>query len=166
MNTSLRKLVRELIKESYSQELLDMILDKVSQYGIESLTKHEKEILDNISTQKKEYKNDLDLIFDFLTSKLGVLKGESYSFDKLAKKVDGIRYFDKHNDLAFDLEVSAEVLGIKKPYNTLYADQAIFELIHENFTISDEDAEKAIKLWFEKETDNKVSKVSFMFFGK
>ncbi len=162
----IREKIRKIIKESYQEELMDMILDKISKYGEKSLNPHEKNLLDKISTGKEILKNDLDLIFDFLDFNLGDLKPKTYVQNKLGKKVSGIKYFDKNNNYVFDLEVESEVLGIKKEANFLYADDELLQYLKLNFTISDPDAKEVIKRWFEKTTDEKVSKIDFWISGE
>jgi hypothetical protein len=162
----LREKIRNIIQENYQEELMDMILDKISKYGEKSLNPHEKNLLDKISTGKEILKNDLDLIFDFLDFNLGELKPKTYVQNKLGKKVSGIKYFDKSNNYVFDLEVESEVLGIKKEANFLYADDELLQYIKLNFTISDPDAKEVIKRWFEKTTDEKVSKIDFWISGE
>ncbi len=155
-----------LLKETYNQELLDMILDKISKYGEKSLNGHEREILKNISTKNKKYNSDWDLIIDFLDFNIGHLKGDSYYTNRIGKKVSGIKYFDKSNNFLFDLEVESEVLGIKKQINTLYASDEIKDLLKNNFTISDIDIKKVVKAWFEKNTNTKVSTMDFWLNNK
>lgn len=154
------------LKESYQDELMDDILDKVSKYGEKSLLPHEKSILDRISTGNLELESDEDLIYDFLDFDLGDLKGKSYFENRIGKKVSGIKYFDKNNEYVFDLEIFSDVLGIKKEINQLYADDVLLKLLKMNFTLSDNDAKEAIKRWFEKNTDQKVSNIDFWMSGE
>lgn len=153
------------LNESYQDELLDDILDKVAKYGEKSLLPHEKSVLDRISSGALEIQSDEDLVYDFLDFDLGELKSKSYAVDKLGKKVYGIQYFDKNNEFVFDLEVESEVLGIKKENNYLYADDTLFRLIKMNFTMSDKDIKEVVKRWFEKTTGEKVSKIDFWVSG-
>lgn len=154
------------LEENYQDELMDDILDKVSKYGEKSLLPHEKSILDRISTGKLELQSDEDLIYDFLDFDLGDLKGKSYFENRIGKKVSGIKYFDKNNEYVFDLEIFSDVLGIKKETNKLYADEVLLKLLKMNFTLSDNDAKEAIKRWFEKNTDQKVSNIDFWMSGE
>lgn len=161
MELNIRKYIRNLIRENYQEELFDDILDKVAKYGEKSLLPHEKSVLDRISSGQLNLKSDEELIYDFLDFDLGELKPKSYYENRIGKKVSGIKYFDKNNEFVFDLEVDSEVLGIKKESNFLYADDSLFRLIKMNFTISDSDVKEVVKRWFEKTTDQKVSKMDF-----
>jgi hypothetical protein len=162
----IRNKIRQIIKENYQEELIDMILDKISKYGEKSLQPHEKDLLNRISTGKEVLKNDLDLVFDFLDFNLGELTSESYVQNKLGKKVSGIKYFDKQNNFVFDLEIDSEVLGMKKETNTLYADDDLLKFLQHNFTINDSTAKEVIKRWFEKTTGEKISKIEFWMSGE
>lgn len=153
------------INENYQEDLLDMILDKISKYGEKSLQPHEKNLLDRLSSGEEILKNDLDLVMDFMDFHLGDLKAKTYVVDKLGKKVSGIKYFDKQNNFVFDLEVDSEVLGVKKEANSLYADDDLVKFLQHNFTISDTDAKTVVKMWFEKTTGEKVSKIDFWMSG-
>ena len=165
MSNLIRKYIRKIIKENYQEELLDTILDKIAKYGEKSLQPHEKDLLDRLSTGKEVVNNDEELVYDFLDFSLGKLKAKSYVSDKLGKKVSGIKYFDKQNNFVFDLEIDSEVLGVKKEANSLYADDDLLKFIQLNFTINDSTAKEIIKRWFEKTTDEKVSKVEFWMSG-
>ncbi len=165
MINELRKLVHKKLKESYQQDLVDLILDKVAKYGINSLNAHEKSLLDNISSQKKEFNSDNDLIFDYLDFNVGELKGESYVKNSAAKRVSGIKYFNKENHFLFDLEVESEVFGANKNPNTLYVSDEIELMLKINFKITPEQSKEIVKLWFEKQTNIKVSKVDFWITG-
>ena len=165
MSNLIRKYIRKIIKENYQEELLDTILDKIAKYGEKSLQPHEKDLLDRLSTGKEVVNNDEELVYDFLDFILGKLKAKSYISDKLGKKVSGIKYFDKQSNFVFDLEIDSEVLGVKKEANFLYADDDLLKFIQLNFTINDSTAKEIIKRWFEKTTDEKVSKVEFWMSG-
>jgi hypothetical protein len=165
MSNLIRKYIQKIIKENYQEELLDTILDKIAKYGEKSLQPHEKDLLDRLSTGKEVVNNDEELVYDFLDFILGKLKAKSYVSDKLGKKVSGIKYFDKQNNFVFDLEIDSEVLGVKKEANSLYADDDLLKFIQLNFTINDSTAKEIIKRWFEKTTDEKVSKVEFWMSG-
>jgi len=163
IHNKLRNIIRKNLKESYQQEILDLILDKISKFGVNSLNPHEKKVLDDMSKNNKTLNSDEDLIFHFLDFNIGKLKAQTYFFDKLAKKTSGINYFNKKGEHIFDLEVESEVLGIKKKPNFLYVNKMVFDLINENFTISENDIYKIIGLWFEKETLIKPTNVKFFF---
>ncbi len=165
MITELRKLVYKKLKESYQQDIIDLILDKVSKYGINSLNAHEKSLLDRISSQKKELKSDNDLIFDFLDFNIGELKAKSYHENRIGKKVSGIKYYNKQNYFLFDLEVESEVLGINKEPYFLYASDELKTMLENNFNITLEQIKIIVKLWFEKQTNIKVSKLDFWITG-
>lgn len=165
MSNSIRQIIRNLIRENYQEELLDLILDKVSKYGEQSLNDHEKSLLSRMSSDKLTLKNDVDLAYDTLDFNIGKMKQDSYLTDKIGKKVSGIKYFDKNNNLVFDLEMDSEVLGVKKEQNHLYADRELYTFLKHTFDISDEDAKEMIKRWFEKYTGMNVSKIDFWFSG-
>ena len=60
----LRKKIRNFLRESFNQETLDLILDKIAQYGMGSLNSHEKQLLDDMS-KNKNVDSDNDLILHF-----------------------------------------------------------------------------------------------------
>jgi hypothetical protein len=166
MNSILRNIIRKRLKESYQQEILDLVLDKISKYGVNSLNPHEKKILDDMSKNEKTINSDKDLLFHFLDFNIGKLKAQTYFFDKLAKKTSGINYFNKNKEHVFDLEIESEVLGVKKKPNFLYVNKNILDLIDKNFTIKEEDIYKIIGLWFEKETSIKPNKTQYFLTNK
>lgn len=166
MKELIKEVVKKILKESYQQELLDLILDKVSKYGMKSLNSHEKAILNNISKNNKNYLSDWDLILEFLDIHIGKLTGDSYISNKIGKRVSGIKYFNRTLGFLFDLEVDSEVLGLKKKQNTLYASDEISQLLKDNFNINSEDIKKIVKAWFERETSMPVSDLDFFLTNK
>lgn len=161
-----KKTVRRILRESINDELIDMILDKVSKYGEKSLLPHEKDLMDRIATGKTDIKDDLDLIFDFLDFTLGKMNEQEYAMDKLGRRVVGIRYYDKTERFVFDYEVNSEIQGAKRQEKVLLVDDKLMGKLIDNFTISKEDSKKALALWFEKATGNSVSKIQSWISGE
>lgn len=159
-NKIFRVFVRKILKESFHQDYLNSILDKISQYGIENISPYERQSLDNIH-KNKVINSKSELIFDFLDFNLSNLKEDSYYSDKMAKKVSGIRYYT--NELQFDLEVESEVLGIRKKINTLYVNVELDKLLTKEFNLNEIESKTIIKLWFENHTKIKVSSISYLF---
>lgn len=158
----IRNIIRKYLKESYEQEILDSLLDKVSQFGIDSLNSHEKKLLNDLSKNNK-LNSDNDLILHFLQFHFSPLKGESFHMNKIGKRVIGINYKDKNGNVLFELEVESEVLGIKKKSNFLYINKSLEVFLKQNFTISSNDVKKIITEWFIKETDIIPNFVDFFF---
>ena len=103
----LRKKIRNFLRESFNQETLDLILDKIAQYGMGSLNSHEKQLLDDMS-KNKNVDSDNDLILHFLKFHYSPLKGESFVINKMGKRSSGINYTDKKGIVLFELEVESE----------------------------------------------------------
>jgi len=69
----MKKLIRRILKEELGDKTIDYILDKIGQYGIKSLTKKEKELIDNYS--KGNDINDIEkLIHNRMNWKEGMFK--------------------------------------------------------------------------------------------
>lgn len=161
--SELVNVIKRIIKESERDDLLNQILDKISEYGMDSLTSYEKSLLDKLSKEEKTVPNKKEESFDFLNKRYSNLTPQTYQSDKIGKKVLGVKYFDKNGDMIFDLEVEAEVLGIQKPANTLYTSESIYNDLRNNFDMSDSEIEETVKEWFKSFTELSVSKIGFMF---
>lgn len=158
----IRSIIRKHLKESYNQEILDTLLDRVSQFGIHSLNAHEKKLLDDLS-KEKGLSSDNDLLIHFLNFHYSPLKGETFNINKMGKRAIGINYSDKNGNILFELEAESEVLGIKKKPNSLYINQSLEVILKQNFTISSDDVKKILTQWFIKETDITPNSVNFFF---
>lgn len=158
----LRKKIRSFLRESFNQETLDLILDKIAQYGMSSLNSHEKQLLDDMS-KNKNVNSDNDLILHFLNFHYSPLRGESFVINKMGKRSSGINYTDKKGMVLFELEVESEVLGVFKKPNFLYINKSLEIVLHQNFTISPEDAKWILTEWFTKETNIKPNSVDYFY---
>ena len=52
--------IKEYLGESIKQDKLDEILDKISEFGIDSLSNHEKTILRSFSNNSIDIKNEIE----------------------------------------------------------------------------------------------------------
>lgn len=81
---------RLMIYEDSSQEKTDVLLDKISKYGITSLTNHEKDFLDAVSSGDEER----------VQNKMKILSNDTFfeddyfkfELDDIKYKKDGIQY--------------------------------------------------------------------------
>lgn len=159
----LREKIRNFLLESYYQETLDFILDKISKHGLNSLNDFENSILKNMSENKVFINSDKDLVFYFLDFHLGSPESIPYNMDKLSKKASGIYFLDKNKNGIFDLEIESEVLGIKKENNILYINYELIKLLDKNFKISENNAKEFLVMWLKSKKNIKVNKSLYFF---
>ena len=81
----------------------------------------------------------------------------------MGKRSSGINYTDKKGIVLFELEVESEVLGVSKKPNFLYINKSLEVVLHQNFTISPEDAKWILTDWFIKETNIKPNSVDYFY---
>lgn len=154
------KLLRESLNSilENNEQVLNQILAKINQSGVESLTNYEKNTLDRLSDNKIVSDSNVDAAFNWLVEKYGNLKTENDSFLKFGKiKSDRILFLDDNYETIMQIEG-----------NVLYVEDTIFNVLRNDFNISDEDISdnliKNLMLKKYKIQDNGY-KISLIFLG-
>ena len=100
--------IKEYIGESIKQDKLDEILDKISEFGIDSLSNHEKTILKSFSDNSIDIKNEIEKHQNkFKTSKRVIetipLKTNDEELEKNIGRYVKFKSYDKSNGLAANM---------------------------------------------------------------
>lgn len=111
--------IKEYLGESIKQDKLDEILDKISEFGIDSLSNHEKTILKSFSDNSIDIKNEIEKHQNkFKTSKQVIetipLKTNDEELEKNIGRYVKFKSYDKSNGLAANMGMIYEIVAIQK----------------------------------------------------
>lgn len=132
-----------LLKEN--TELINSILDKINDTGMDSLTDYEKSVLNASSKGENEFETMEEDINAFLEEKYGNLTVRNYKRTSFGFPVLGYYFiYGEENHLLLNLELSNN----SRSTNTLYVDYQSLKEIKDKYSLKDKDLDVYIKNWF------------------
>lgn len=138
-----------LLKEN--TELINSILDKINDTGMDSLTDYEKSVLNGASNGDNKYETMEEDVNAFLEEKFGNLSVKNYSKYSFNAKILGYYFLDDENNLLLELSlfrILDEKANRGNIMNTLYVNYNSLEEIKDKYSLSDDDLDNYIKNWF------------------
>ncbi len=111
--------IKEYLGESIKQDKLDEILDKISEFGIDSLSNHEKTILKSFSDNSIDIKNEIEKHQNkFKTSKQVIetipLKTNDEELEKNIGRYVKFKSYDESRGLFANMGMIYEIVAIQK----------------------------------------------------
>ncbi len=151
MKNIIKKLLREILLEN--TPLINSILDKINDSGMNSLTDYEKSVLNAASQGKAKHKTMEDDIYSFLDEKFGGLNVEFYKKKSFGVDVYGYYFIDYKGDLSLELELYRRPMDwdsytIGREAFVLFIDYGQLNEIQKKYNINDAELDKYIKNWF------------------
>ena len=151
----MKQLIKKLLRENLLENtpLINSVLDKINDSGMDSLTDYEKSVLNLASQGKSKHKTKEDDIKSFLDEKFGALYIDTYSKKSFGFDVYGYHFIDYKGDLTMELELFKKPMDwdsnrIGRETFILYVDYNYLKEIETKYNLSDDELNNYIKDWF------------------
>ena len=128
------------MKEQKNQDLLNSILDKINDEGIESLTPYEKNLLDHIDQVVGNKDED---VLKWLEGEFGNMQSIKRTRPSIGRQVEEIIYL-KNNQIYIEYEVSVKAMGVSRNSNIAYLEDSIWKHLYNYFGLTEDEAKKVL----------------------
>lgn len=155
----MKSLIKTLLRESLD---INKILDKISVYGINSLTPHEKAILDSSATGKKVVSPEKQAM-SWLKANFTNLEPDTYNKNTYKGKAYGFEYSDKTGEPIIYVEMVKEASQGYEPSMEVRINSIIFDKLINEFGLTNVNTDLLLKKWLNKHFLGKLSKFISIF---
>lgn len=139
-------------KINENTELINSILDKINDTGMDSLTEYEKSVLNGASKGDNKFETMEEDVIAFLEEKFGNLTVKNYKRKSFGFPILGYYFIDEQeNSRLLDLviyKILDEQTNSGRTMNTLYVDYRSLKEIKDKYGLFDKDLDVYIKNWF------------------
>ncbi len=156
MKTLIKKLVRESL-EIHENEGIDRILDKISAYGINSLTPHEKAILDSSSTGEKVVSPEKQAV-RWLRQNFGQLNVDIFKKSGYGDDIYGFEFTTDDDEPIMYLEAMKDTKEGGEPLTNIRLVSKVFDKLINEFGLTNVQTDEVIKKWLTKQYLGKLGK--------
>jgi len=139
-------------KLNENTELINTILDKINDTGMDSLTDYEKSVLNNASRGDNKFETMEDDVISFLDKRFGKLLVRKYKRTSFGFPIVGYYFInEEENSRLLDLElykILDEKTNRVRILNALCVDYRSLKDIKDRYGLYDKDMHYYIKKWF------------------